>query len=156
MIAMNAGSLASINISNGGVPKGRAEACRITKLGLEGDRQNDLRHHGGEERAVTLFSVEKIALLQGEGHPIVPGSMGENLSVSGLDWELFVPGRRVSVGEVVLELTKFAAPCQNISGSFVGGDFTRVSQKVHPGWSRLYARVLQDGVVRIGDAISLE
>jgi len=30
----------------------------------------------------------------------------------------------------------------------------RVAQKVHPGWSRLYARVLREGSVQIGDAVS--
>ena len=31
----------------------------------------------------------------------------------------------------------------------------RVAQKVHPGWSRLYARVLREGTVRTGDAVRL-
>lgn len=152
---MQSGSLVSINVSNGGVPKLPVEECRVTKLGLEGDRQRDLRYHGGPERAVTLFSLEQIQALQAEGHPIANGTIGETLTVSGVDWALFVPGARVTIGPVVLALTKYAPPCQNISGSFAGGDFTRVSQKLHPGWSRLYARVLEEGVVRTGDAVSI-
>ena len=80
MTATNAGRLVSINVSNGGVPKRRVEQCRITKLGLEGDRQTDLHHHGGPDRAVTLFSLDKLALLRAEGHPIAVGSTGENLA----------------------------------------------------------------------------
>lgn len=152
---MNSGSLVSINVSSGGVPKGRVEQCRLTKLGLEGDRQRDLDHHGGPDRAVTLFSSDKVTLLQAEGHPIVVGSLGENLTVAGLDWALFVPGARVNVGEIVLELTTYAAPCRNISGAFIGGDLNRINQKLHPGWSRLYARVLEEGMVQVGDPVSL-
>lgn len=155
MTALNAGSLVSINVSDGGVPKRRVEQCRITKLGLEGDRQRDLDHHGGPDRAVTLFSLDRLALLQREGHPIVVGSIGENLTVGGLDWALFVPGARVNVGEVVLELMTYAAPCRNILGAFIDGDLNRVNQKIHPGWSRLNARVLDEGIVRIGDPVSL-
>jgi MOSC domain-containing protein YiiM len=149
------GTVFSINISNGGVPKLRVEQCRVTTLGLEGDRQRDLRYHGGPDRAVTLFSLEQIQALHAEGHKVASGTIGENLTISGLDWGVFVPRSRVSVGEVVLELTEYAPPCRNISGSFVGGDLSRVSQKAHPGWSRLCARVLQEGVVRIGDDVSV-
>ena len=35
------------------------------------------------------------------------------------------------------------------------GEFTRVSQKVHPGWSRYYARVLKEGIVTTGDRVVL-
>lgn len=152
---MSKGSLVSINVSNGGVPKLRVEECRVTRLGLEGDRQRDLRYHGGPDRAVTLFSLEQIQALQAEGHAISTGTIGENLTLGGLDWARLVPGARVTVGPVVLELTRYAPPCRNIAGSFAEGDISRVSQKIRPGWSRLYARVLEEGVVRTGDAVSV-
>lgn len=149
------GALVSINVSQGGVPKHPVAACRITRQGLVGDRQRDLRYHGGPDRAVTLFSLELIGALQAESHPIAIGTIGENLTLSGPDWPLFVPGARVQVGDVLLELTAYAAPCRIISGSFLGGDFVRVSHKVHPGWSRLYARVLEEGVARLGDPVAV-
>lgn len=152
---MPSGSLVSINISDGGVPKLPVAECRVTRLGLEGDRQRDLRFHGGPERAVSLFSLEQIQALQAEGHPIASGTIGENFTLGGLDWARLVPGARVSVGPVVLELTNFAPPCRNIAGSFAEGDVSHVSQKLRPGWSRLYARVLEEGVVRTGDAVSV-
>ena len=33
--------------------------------------------------------------------------------------------------------------------------FIRLSQKHYPGWSRVYARVLKEGLVRTGDAVTL-
>jgi MOSC domain-containing protein YiiM len=149
------GRLVSINVSAGGVPKLPVTECRISLHGLAGDRQRDLRFHGGPDRAVSLFSLEQIQALQAEGHPIVAGSIGENLTLSGLGWGLVVPGARLRIGEVLLELTRYAAPCRNIAGSFVDGNMNRVSAKLHPGWSRLYARVIDEGLLRVGDPVAL-
>jgi MOSC domain-containing protein YiiM len=138
------------------VPKSPVPAAALRAGGVEGDRQRDLRYHGGPERAVSLYSRERIEQLRGEGHPIAPGTTGENLTLSGIDWDRMVPGVRLRVGEALLELTKYAAPCQNIAGSFRGGDMTRISHKLHPGWSRLYARVLREGRVQPGDPVEIE
>ena len=118
------------------MPKHAIPEAAITADGVEGDRQRDLRYHGGPDRAVTLFSTERIAALQAEGHPITPGSTGENLTLSGIDWTR-------------------ATPCKNIAGSLVEGDIARVGHKVNPGWSRVCARVLVPGRVRVGDAVQL-
>lgn len=145
----------SINVSDGGVPKHAVGSAWIDVEGVEGDRQRDLRYHGGPNRAVALYSLELVRSLRLEGHPIAPGSIGENLTLSGLDWARMIPGARVHVGDVLLELTAYAAPCKKIAGSFASEAFTRVSQKVHPGWSRLYARVLQPGRVIIDAPVAI-
>jgi MOSC domain-containing protein YiiM len=59
---------------------------------LDGDKQRNLQHHGGPDRAIVLFSLEVVRALQEEGHPIATGTTGENLTVSGLDWPSLVPG----------------------------------------------------------------
>ena len=150
---MREGILHSINVSDGGVPKLARASCIVRAGGLEGDRQRDLENHGGPERAVSLYSLELIQALQFEGHPIAPGTIGENLTLSGLPWGEMTPAARLEVGEVTLQLTQHAAPCQNIAGSFCDGRVVRVSQKRHPGWSRFYARVLREGSVRVGDPV---
>jgi MOSC domain-containing protein YiiM len=66
-----------------------------------------------------------------------------------------VPGARLRVGGALLEVTKYTKPCFKIAGAFAGRDFSRVWQERHPGWSRLYARVLEPGEVRVGDAVEL-
>lgn len=149
------GAVHSINISNGGVPKRPRESCFVGVNGLQGDRQRDLRYHGGPDRAVCLYSLDLIQALQAEGHSITPGSIGENLTVEGVDWSRMLPGARVELGAVVLELTDYAAPCNNIAPSFQRRQYVRVNQKVNGGWSRLYARVLTEGTVRVGDRVAL-
>ena len=45
------------------------------------------------------------------------------------------------------------APCENIAGSFVDGELTRVSKKLRLGWSRFCTRALQEGSVNVDDAV---
>jgi MOSC domain-containing protein YiiM len=141
----------------GGVPKQRTPSAEVSSKGVAGDKQRDRRHHGGPTRAVSLYSYEHIQELRAEGHPIVSGSTGENLTIGGLNWPTLQVGDRLRIGEHVrVEITGYAAPCTNIVESFANGAITRISQKINPGWSRLYARVLEPGLVCEGDAVALE
>jgi MOSC domain-containing protein YiiM len=138
------------------VPKRAVPSARVAASGVEGDRQRDLRFHGGPARAVCLYALERIEALAAEGHPIAPGSTGENLTLEGLEWGLVVPGVELRVGpEVRLAVSSFTVPCSKIRSSFADGEFHRMSQKLHPGWSRVYARVLAPGTVRVGDEVVL-
>ena len=140
------GFIFQINRSPGGVPKLAVREGLVTPLGLEGDRQTDQEHHGGPDRALCLFSLERILALQQEGHPIFPGSTGENLTVSGVEWSEMIPDSRWRLGESVeIEITRYTSPCRTIGESFRDGYFGRIHQEKFPGWSRLYARVLVPG-----------
>jgi len=147
--------IVSLNRSSGGVPKRQVDEALITIDGVIGDQQSDRRHHGGPDRAVSLYSLDLIGQLQLEGHPIAPGTAGENVTVAGVDWRAMRPGQRFALGDTELEVTGFAAPCTTIRASFLDEDFTRISEKVNPGWSRVYARVLREGTVRRGDEVRL-
>ena len=149
------GRIVSLNRSAGGVPKLQVDEARITTDGMSGDRQEDAHHHGGVDRAVSLYSLDLIEHLQLEGHPIAPGTAGENVTVRGIDWREVVPGQRLSLGEAEIEVTSYASPCTTIKGSFLDGEFSRISHKVHPGWSRVYARVVREGTIRRHDEVRL-
>jgi MOSC domain-containing protein YiiM len=147
------GTVHSINASNGGVPKTPRGSARVSVNGIEGDRQRDRRVHGGPDRAVCVYSYELIQRLRADGHPIEPGSIGENLTLSGIDWAAMMAGTIIEVGTATLEVTRPTTPCKTIAESFLDRNFTRVSEKVCPGWSRYYCRVLQEGVVATGDRV---
>jgi MOSC domain-containing protein YiiM len=149
------GVVSAINVSNGGVPKLPKPWAHVRATGVDGDRQEDRIFHGGPDRAVCLYSLDLIEALQGEGHPIVPGAIGENLTLHGVDWIDIRPDARLEIGDVLLEITRATTPCHKIAAAFADGEFTRVSQKVHPGWSRYYARVLREGIVTAGDRVML-
>jgi MOSC domain-containing protein YiiM len=150
------GRIVQISISPGGVPKLPVDAARITLDGLEGDAHRDREHHGGPDRAVCVYSMDAIRALVAEGHTVAPGTLGENVTVEGLPWTSVEPGTRLLLGvAVLLEVTRYTSPCFNIKAAFVGGEFARVSQKRHPGWSRVYTRVLRAGTIRTGDPAAL-
>jgi len=151
------GRIVQINVADGGVPKLPVPSARVSRGGVAGDRQRDLRYHGGPDRAVCCLALEVIERLRAEGHSIYPGSTGENLTLAGLDWPRVRPGARlVFAGGVELEVTGFASPCGNIRSSFAGGEIERLSDKHHPGESRVYCRVLVEGGVRAGEGVRLE
>ena len=150
------GTVFSINVSNGGVPKKSVAGAKVSLSGLAGDAHEDTIGHGGLDRAVCIYSVERIRALQKEGHPIEAGTVGENLTIEGIDWDLVVPGSQLRVGdEVVLEVASFTNPCKTIKRSFSDEKFVRIAQKLHPGWSRVYARVLSEGQIRSGDRVEV-
>lgn len=153
MMMSMTGRLESINTSRGGVPKLPLLEELVTTRGLSGDRQNNVESHGGSNRAVVIFSLEVIRALQREGHPIDVGTTGENFTISGIDWQDVVPEGELQIGSVLVAVTTYAGPCSKIRRSFRGDDFSRISQKLHPGWSRVCARVMREGVVQVGDPV---
>lgn len=148
------GRLDAINTSAGGVPKQTVFAALVTVSGLDGDRQGDTRSHGGPDRAVVLYSADVIQALQREGHPIAVGSTGENLTIGGIDWTRVTPGTELLVGGARLQIARYVTPCTKIASCFLDDRFQRIEQKLHPGWSRVAARVLGEGLVRVGDAVT--
>ena len=150
------GRIFQLNASPGGVPKLALREAAVTSMGLAGDEHNFPDIHGGPDRALCLFSLDRILELQAEGHPIFPGAVGENVTIAGLDWNEVVPGRRLELGkEVLVEITSYTSPCNSIPDSFVEGEYQRISQKRHPGYSRVYARVLREGKLNVGDLVEL-
>lgn len=153
---MKAGHIFQINASRGGVPKRPQPQAEVDFLGIGGDGHAHPDIHGGPQAALCLFSLERILALQAEGHPIYPGSTGENLTLAGLDWDAILPGARLRLGaEVLIEITRFTTPCKTITASFKDGDSTRILHKKYPGWSRAYARILQPGTIHIGDRVEV-
>ncbi|MFN2497812.1 MAG: MOSC domain-containing protein [Pyrinomonadaceae bacterium] len=151
------GRIFQLNTSAGGVPKLAVSEGLVNELGLAGDEHRFPDIHGGPERALCLFSLERILELQAEGHPIFPGAVGENVTIWGLDWQHVVPGGQLSLGdEVLVEITSYTTPCNTIPAYFVDGKYQRISQKLQPGWSRVYARVLSGGHLSIGQPVELQ
>ena len=154
---MSGARIHQINVSQGGVPKLPIEQGQVGELGLEGDGQAMTQIHGGPYRALSLLALEVIDALAAEGHPITPGSVGENITTEGLEWSTLEPGARLRLGsDVLIEVTSYATPCQTIAASFSDGNMNRINRVRAPGKSRLYAQVVQGGSLRRGDSIELE
>ncbi len=141
-----------------GLPKLPVDQVRIDARGLEGDF-NHYRHetlHDEAESAVLVMPDETIRAIDRDGWPVRRGDLGENLTTEGLPYDAMGPGRRLRIGDTVLEITRACDPCTNLYrlpyvGAARGPEFLR-AMLGRRGW---YARVVQGGVVHLGDEIDL-
>jgi MOSC domain-containing protein YiiM len=150
------GRVVQISTSDGGVPKLAVPTGQVEYDGLVGDRQGDRKHHGRPFQALCLWSDDARRELAGAGHRVAPGSVGENLTVAGVDWASLRPGTRLQVGSALMEVSFPATPCQKQTRWFTDGDFARLSYERNPQWARWYAWVRKPGTVRAGDVVVVQ
>lgn len=113
--------------------------------GLEGDRY---RGRDGK-RAVTLVQAEHlpvIAALLGRDE-VVPEWLRRNLVVAGVNLQALIR-RRFRIGDALLEGTGAAHPCSRMEETFGPGGWNALR-----GHGGITARVLHDGVIRVGAAV---
>ena len=145
------------------MPKRAIREGNITPLGIAGDDHAHPEIHGGPSQAVLLISSEAIAELTAQGFPLYPGALGENITTTGIDRKQWRVGQRWRIGLAIVELTKVRAPCSQLSVYGPGLQKAVYDAKVNGGdpssplWalSGFYASVVQPGLVRPGDPISL-
>lgn len=158
--APQTGTLAQLNASQGGVPKTAIDGAYVGWKGVEGDRQATRKHHGRPFQALCLWSAEVMEKLRSEGHHVVPGSAGENITVSGISWSDVRPGTRMRIGEVVCDISSYAVPCKQLADLFVERDFNRIhhdrDRENGTASCRVYATVIERGNISPGDAITFE
>ena len=85
----------------------------LRRLNLDGDRQADLRVHGGPDKAVYAYPSEFYELWSRERPELDfgPGTFGENLTTEGLlDGDVSI-GDRFRVGTAELVVTQPRLPC---------------------------------------------
>lgn len=141
-----------------GLPKRAVPAVRLKHSGLEGDF-NRYRHeekHDDEAMAVLIMPREAIEQLNREGWPVKPGDLAENITTEGIAYGDFEIGQRFEVGRARVAITKPCTPCTFLYllpyvGEARGPEFLRTMVD-RRGW---YARVEEEGDVRVGDAIRL-
>lgn len=149
------GHVVQVSASDGGLPKVPVLQGQIDRSGLAGDRQRTVRHHGRPWQALCLWSADVIDQLVVEGHSIAPGSAGENLTLTGVDWTQMRHGLHVRIGEVHARLSVAAIPCAQNRRWFADGNESRIDHRIHPGWARWYATVITGGTINAGDEVSI-
>lgn len=127
-------------------------------LGLEGDEQGDLRHHGGADKALHHYPAEHYPAWRRELPDVPagrwkPGAFGENLSTTGLTEGDVCVGDVFRVGSALIQVSQARQPCWKLNVRFGRSDMSRlVQERARTGW---YYRVLQTGEVAPGDALCL-
>ena len=125
----------------------------VRALNLDGDRQADLRVHGGPDKAVYAYPFEFYELWSRERPDLDlgPGMFGENLTTEGLlDGDVAV-GDRFRVGTAELVVTQPRLPCFKL-GIKVGRD-EFVTEFLERGLYGFYLAVIREGEVEAGDSI---
>ncbi|GHE13539.1 MOSC domain-containing protein [Klenkia taihuensis] len=121
---------------------------------LDGDRQVNRKHHGGEGQAVYAYAAEDAAWWEAELDRDLPaGSFGENLRTTGLDLTGAVLGEHWAVGSALFEVTAPRIPCANFARFWDVPDL--VKRFTAHGASGAYLRVLRTGDVGAGDRVEV-
>lgn len=128
---------------------------RVTRLSLEGDKQSDLRVHGGPDKAVYAYPSEHYAYWARElpGVDLPWGAFGENFTTEGLLEREVRIGDRFQVGTAELQVTDPRMPCYKLGVRFEREDM--VKRFLAHGGSGFYLAVIREGEVAAGDPIQL-
>ena len=132
-----------------------ANAVKIGKLGLQGDLIVSEKHHGGPDQAVYIYGDADYDWWRNElDINLMPGTFGENLTISGLESASFAIGDLLYVGEVTLQVTAPRIPCKTFAARMEDPQFVKKFRYAErPG---LYCRVLKEGTVQKGDDVHVE
>lgn len=126
----------------------------IHSLGIEGDQHAQGKIHGGPEKAVYAYAVSNYTAWCAEfpqlADRLVPGAMGENLVVAGLDEHSVHLGDIVRCGTALLQVAQIREPCSTFAA--VMGTTRVVRAMTRSGRCGWYLRVLEPGIVQAGDA----
>ena len=119
---------------------------------VEGDEIANLDNHGGPHKAVYVYASEDARWWRSEYRRIIlPGAMGENLTVEGVDVSGAKVGDRWSIGSAVLEVAGPRTPCFKLGLRHDDQDIVdefRASLR----WGA-YMRIISEGTVTVGDDI---
>jgi MOSC domain-containing protein YiiM len=158
--AVRVGRVAPLGLQ--GVPSGYIKQSSVapvsvSMLGLMGDEQADLSVHGGPDKAVYGYAASHYALWRSEipAHAdlLVPGGMGENLTITGIDEADLRVGDVHRIGTVTMQVCQPRQPCFKLAAYF--NDPKMLRAFVRSGRSGWYYRVLEAGKLCAGDDVHL-
>lgn len=132
------------------------QPVRVGKLGLAGDTICDTVNHGGLDQAVYAYASEDTEWWQQQladelSFELGAGSLGENLTLRGVDVTNAVIGERWRMGGAILQVTVPRLPCSTFASYW---NIERLPKRfVQAGRPGAYLRVLTEGEVAAGDEV---
>jgi MOSC domain-containing protein YiiM len=159
LVSLNVGRPARVDAAEpwtSGIYKSPVEGrVRLSSENLAGDGQADLKVHGGPDKAVCVYSVDHYPAWREElGVPESgPGWFGENFSVEGQTETQVAIGDAYRIGSAVVQISQPRAPCWKLGRRWHRLDMPKlVVESGRTGW---YLRVIEEGDVEQGDALTL-
>lgn len=141
-----------------GIKKYPVQNAFLTKTGFLDDEQGDLEHHGGENKALFMFSQKTYEEINKECKMDLNidevSHFGENIIFSNISENDICVGDIYQLGEVKIQITQPRQPCWKLSANTNKKEMTKfIFQSGLTGW---YAKVLIEGVVCVNDELILE
>lgn len=133
-----------ISEKKGTAKKNIGQAELIENFGLRDDA-----HAGDWHRQVSLLSYEKIEEFKALGVDVKEGDFGENLIVEGIDLAKLPIGTKITINQVLLEVTQIGKECHT------GCAIAQAVGKCIMPTEGIFARVLKGGIVKSGDKVML-
>jgi MOSC domain-containing protein YiiM len=128
---------------------------RVNRLNIVGDQQSDLTVHGGANKAVYVYPSEHYPYWREQlpGFPLPWGAFGENFTSDGLLETGINVGDRLRIGSAEFVVTQPRMPCFKLGIRFDRADMVKLFLK--SGRSGFYLKVVEEGEVDAGDAVTL-
>ncbi len=142
----------SKKVKSGIFKKPVSQPIFLDYLGFEGDVVGDSRVHGGKDMAICVYCSDHFPYWEDKlKRTILPGSFGENLSVSGMSEETINIGDIFEIGQTQVEVSQPRQPCYKLNKVF--SDQSMACSVKTTGFSGYYLRVLKPGMVDPGVSI---
>jgi MOSC domain-containing protein YiiM len=126
----------------------------LTNQGFEGDGVGDLKHHGGSDKAVCVYAVDNYEYWgKTLGRKMPDAAFGENYSVTGMKEEDICIGDIYRAGMATMQVSQPRQPCSTLAARYGREDFVKLV--VDSGRTGFYFRVLEGGMVKVGDGLFL-
>jgi MOSC domain-containing protein YiiM len=125
----------------------------VRRHNIAGDKQSDLRVHGGPYKAVYSYPAEHYRFWKEQlpDMDLPYAIFGENLTTEGLIEDAVHIGDQLRVGSAVLQVTQPRMPCYKLAIRFERPDM--VKKFWQSGRSGIYFSVVEKGEVAAGDLI---
>lgn len=140
------------------VKTARQGPVAVMRLGLDGDEQADLDVHGGPEKAVYAYAAAHYPEWAREFPDLAEhfngGTMGENLTVGGLQESDICVGDVHQLGSALLQVCQPRQPCFKFGLRHNNKYLPKAM--VRNGFSGWYYRVLRVGQLEAGDTLTLQ
>lgn len=126
---------------------------QLRRLNLDGDRQADLKVHGGPEKAVYGYPSEHYEFWRRElpGTELPWGAFGENFTIEGLFENSAFIGDSFRIGGAMVTVTQPRMPCYKLGIRFGRDDM--VKRFLASRRTGFYFSVAKEGEVRPGELI---
>lgn len=132
--------------------RGSISEHKTVQVSSETGLENDFRGAQDQNTQVTILSLSQ---WQQACHDVAADlhwtKRRANLLIEGIEFDQAMLGQKIQIGEIVLEITDETDPCSRMDELKLG-----LKEALTPNWrGGVRCRVLQEGVVKVGDNVQI-